>query len=109
MLNRLIVCAEKELLALAVGDIDGACEGACDGDSEGACDGNSEGAAESQALMHTAILDHPAAFTMAEMVDSSIPNPPECFHNLLYRGGDLGGHHAILFHSDERLAKLADS
>ena len=54
------------------------------------------------------IIDHPTAFTMAEMVDSSVPDPPACFHNLLFRGGDLGGENAIMFHSDERLAELAD-
>jgi hypothetical protein len=54
------------------------------------------------------IIDHPTAFTMAEMVDSTIPDPPKCFDNLLYRGGDLGGEHAVMFHSDERLAELAD-
>eukprot|EP00526_Cylindrotheca_closterium_P015643 CAMPEP_0113604604 /NCGR_PEP_ID=MMETSP0017_2-20120614/1881_1 /TAXON_ID=2856 /ORGANISM="Cylindrotheca closterium" /LENGTH=261 /DNA_ID=CAMNT_0000513035 /DNA_START=163 /DNA_END=948 /DNA_ORIENTATION=+ /assembly_acc=CAM_ASM_000147 len=55
------------------------------------------------------IIDHPTAFTIGEMMDGEDDSKTApVYSNLLYRGGDMGGESAFMFHSDEEIAKKAD-
>eukprot|EP00980_Cylindrotheca_fusiformis_P018646 scaffold6200_cov118-Cylindrotheca_fusiformis.AAC.8 len=62
-------------------------------------------------VIRGAIIDHPTAFTIGEMLGESSPAKNKdipVLSNLLYRGGDLGGESVYMLHSDDSVAESAN-